>query len=71
MVRSKRKPIILHGCRGCGAEFDFIAPLDLHLEPSCNMQSDLRVRLGWSIKRFGRIAKQFPILSSLPRSRIS
>lgn len=71
MVRSNRKPIILHGCQGCGAGFDFTAPLDLNLEPGCNMQSDLRVRLGWSIKRFGGIAKQFPILSSLPGSRIS
>lgn len=46
-MRSRRKPIILHGCRGCGAEFDFTARSDLNLKPSCNMQSVLR-DLGWA-----------------------
>lgn len=47
VVRSRRKPIILHGCRGCGAKFDFTARSDLNLKPSCNMQSVLR-DLGWA-----------------------
>lgn len=49
MVRSRRKPIILHGYRGCGAEFNFTAWTALDLEPSRNMQSDLRVRIGRAI----------------------
>lgn len=56
MVRSRRKPIILHGCRGCGAKFDFAAQSDLNLERSCNMQSVLR-DLGWAgDRRFGGVA---------------
>lgn len=50
MVRSRRKPIILHGCRGCGAKFDSAAQSDLNLKRSCNIQSVLR-DLGWAADR--------------------
>lgn len=50
VVRWRRKPIILHGCRGCGAKFNFTARSDLNLKPSCNVQSVL-LDLGWADDR--------------------
>lgn len=70
MVWSTRKPIILHGCPGCGAD-NFTARTDLNFEPICNMQSGMRFRTGRAIGDSGLFLSKSPSYYRFHGSRIS